>query len=42
MKWDRNDWQGKTEEQIKYSYYVVLIAGVFTIIAGIAVFISKI
>ena len=24
MIWDRNDWQGKSKNQLKYSYYVVL------------------
>ena len=42
MDWDRNDWQGKTKEQVKYSYYVILIAGVISTIAGLAIFISKI
>jgi uncharacterized membrane protein len=42
MKWDRNDWQGKSEEQVRYSYYAIAIAGVFLMIAGLAIFISKI
>jgi hypothetical protein len=26
MKWDRNDWQGRSEENIKFSYKVTAIA----------------
>lgn len=42
MRWDRNDWQGKSEEQVKYSYYVIAIGVIFLMIAVLAIFISKI
>lgn len=39
MKWDRNDWQGRSEENVRFSNTVVAIS----IIAAIAVtFISSI
>ena len=41
MKWDRNDWQGKTEEQVKYSYYALLISGLLLVILPIISLILK-
>ena len=31
MAWDKNDWQGKTEEQVKSSYIAAFISVVFCI-----------
>lgn len=35
MSWDKKNWQGKSEEQIKYSYYTVLISIVILTVMGL-------
>jgi len=41
MIWDRNDWQGKSKNQLKYSYYVVLVSGLLLMVVGFILFVSK-
>ena len=41
MKWDRNDWQGRSEKQVNGNYKVFGWSIVFTVVLGMILYLCE-